>query len=142
MTQHIFLANIATDIADQAKEVGKTFGVEGSLFVAQVISFSIVAYLLYNFAYKPVLGILEERRQRIAEGLANAERIKAELAKTEAARQEIFQKANLEANKLIEEARNAATRVLEAVCSDVGLLDRSSDPSGMVRVSVRKACHP
>src|SRR5205823_6967261 len=54
-----------------------------------------------------------ERKQRIADSLANAEEIKVELARTEAARQEVFNQANVQANKLIEEARAAAARVQE-----------------------------
>ena len=73
----------------------------------------IVAILLSNSAYRPILKVLEERRQRIADGLANADKIKAELAGTEAARQEVLSKANAQANKLIEEARAAAARVQE-----------------------------
>ncbi len=57
--------------------------------------------------------MLEERRQRIAEGLANADKIKAELARTEASRHEVLNQANAQANKLIEEARAAAARVQE-----------------------------
>jgi F-type H+-transporting ATPase subunit b len=57
--------------------------------------------------------MLEERRQRIAEGLANAEKIKAELANAEKQRQDIVSQANSQANKLIEEARAAAARVQE-----------------------------
>src|SRR5438552_11182181 len=96
-------------IGDTARE----FGVDWPHFIAQVISFTIVAILLYRFAYKPVLTVLEERRKRIEAGLANAERIKGELAKTEAARQEVLNQANAQANKLIEEARSAAARVQE-----------------------------
>lgn len=95
------------------QEISRTFGFNVHAFVAQVISFLIVAGLLYKFAYKPILNVLEERRQRIAEGLANADKIKAELARTEAARQEVLSKANTQANKLIEEARAAAARVQE-----------------------------
>ncbi|MEY2430268.1 MAG: F-type H+-transporting ATPase subunit b [Verrucomicrobiota bacterium] len=94
-------------------EVARTFGVDGPHLIAQIISFSIVCVLLYKFAYKPVLTILEERRQRIAEGLANAEKSKAELVRTEAQRQEVLTQANIQANKLIEEARAAAARVQE-----------------------------
>lgn len=83
-------------------------------FVAQVFSFLIVAAALYFFAYKRILNVLEERRQRIAEGLANADKIKSELARTEASRLEILNQANAQANKLIEEARAAAARVQEA----------------------------
>ena len=113
MNQFFILADIGTDLADMGKKTAQTFGVEWSLFIAQVISFIIVVILLQKFAYKPVLTMLEERRKRIAEGLANADKIKAELARTEAARQEVLNEANAQANKLIEEARAAAARVQE-----------------------------
>ncbi len=63
------------------RDVADTFGWNPWLFLSQVISFAIVAFLLRRFAYKPILGVLEERRQRIAEGLLNAEKIKKQLAK-------------------------------------------------------------
>jgi F-type H+-transporting ATPase subunit b len=110
MNQFVLFASIAQD----AKDTAEKFGLNGPDFAAQVISFSIVAALLYLFAYKPILRVLEERRQRIAESLANAERIKQELASTEAARLEILNKANNQANKLIEEARAAAAKVQES----------------------------
>jgi F-type H+-transporting ATPase subunit b len=94
-------------------EITQQFGLNLSHFIAQVISFSLVAFLLHRFAYRPILQVLEERKQRIAEGLANAEKIKAELARTEAARQEVMQLANQKANQMIAEARAAAARVQE-----------------------------
>jgi F-type H+-transporting ATPase subunit b len=106
MRTPVLFANAFSDVANQ-------FGLDAPHFFAQVISFLIVAGLLYRFAYRPILAVLEERRQRIAEGLENAEKIKAELAKTESARQAIFDRANDQANQLIEEARAAAARVRE-----------------------------
>src|SRR5215467_8660405 len=93
------------------QEIARTFGVDWAHLIAQIVSFGIVCALLYKFAYKRVLQMLEERRQQIAEGLANAEKIKADLARTEAARQEAMAQANAQATKLIEEAREAAARL-------------------------------
>jgi F-type H+-transporting ATPase subunit b len=107
------LANIASDLGETAKKTAETFGLDAPHFIAQVISFSLVTFLLYKFAYHPILAMLEERRQRIAESLSNAEKIKAELARTEAARLEVLAQANAQANKFIEEARAAAARVQE-----------------------------
>lgn len=106
-------ASMGSDLADTAKKTAETFGLDGPHFIAQVISFVIVAGALYKFAYQPILDVLEERKKRIADSLANVEKIKMELAKTEAARQEILNKANIGANKLIEEARAAAAKVQE-----------------------------
>jgi F-type H+-transporting ATPase subunit b len=112
--KHIYiLANVGTELANSANETARTFGWTKENFIAQVISFCIVAFLLHRFAYKPVLAILEERRKRIQEGLANAEKIKAEVARTEQERQTILGQANTQATKMIEEARAAAARVQE-----------------------------
>jgi F-type H+-transporting ATPase subunit b len=90
-----------------------TFGVNWPQLFAQVASFCIVCAILYRFAYRPVLKMLEVRRQQIAQGLAHAEQIKAELARTEAQRQEVMAQAHAQASKFIEEARAAAARVRE-----------------------------
>jgi F-type H+-transporting ATPase subunit b len=110
---HLILLAEASSGGGQIEQVAQNFGVSWSLLIAQIISFSIVCIFLYKFAYKRVLTILEERRQKIAEGLANAEKSKAALAQAEAQKQEILAQANTQANKLIEEARAAAARVQE-----------------------------
>jgi F-type H+-transporting ATPase subunit b len=108
---------IMTQVTAQAAGSGPlerivtTFGINWPQLLAQIVSFSIVCLILYRFAYRPVLKMLEVRRQQIAQGLANAEQIKAELARTEAQRQEVMAQANVQANKFIEEARAAAVRL-------------------------------
>ena len=99
------------DSGGQVEQIARTFGVDWSLLIAQIISFSIVCLLLHRFAYKPILKMLEVRRQQIAQGLADTEKIRAELAETEAQRQQVMLQANAQATKLIEEARTAAARV-------------------------------
>jgi len=101
------------DGGGQIEELARTFGVDWQHLVAQIISFSIVCGLLYLFAHKPVLRMLAERRQLIAQGLANSEKIKAELAKTELQRQEVLAQANLQATQFIEDARKTAARLRE-----------------------------
>jgi F-type H+-transporting ATPase subunit b len=113
MIHTILLGSIGSDLAKNAADTANTFGLDWPHFIAQVISFCIVAGCLYKFAYKPILTVLEERRQRIADGLANADKIKAELARTEAMQREVLDKANAQATKVIEEARAAAARVQE-----------------------------
>src|SRR5215212_1227645 len=97
----------------QLEQIAETFGVDWPHLISQVISFSIVCALLYLLAYKPVLRMLAERRQLISQGLANSEKIKAELEKTEAQRQGVLAQANDEAGRLIEDARAAAARLRE-----------------------------
>jgi F-type H+-transporting ATPase subunit b len=88
-------------------------GIQWKILFAQTISFSIVFFALWRFAYRPIFAMLETRREKIAEGLTNAEKIKAELAHTESERKRILAQAGDQANKLIEQARTAAARVRE-----------------------------
>jgi F-type H+-transporting ATPase subunit b len=95
----------------QIEEVARTFGVDWVHLFAQSVSFGVVCVVLYRLAYGPILKMLETRRQQIAAGLANAEKIKAQLARIEAERLDILRKAGDEGKRLIEEARQAAARV-------------------------------
>ena len=110
---HTMAMLVAAGGGGQIQEIARTFGVDWTHLIAQMISFCIVCVLLQRFAYKPVLQMLEVRRQEIAQGKANAEQIKAELSRTEVRRNEMLDQANVQANKLIEEARAAAARVQE-----------------------------
>src|SRR6184192_4130009 len=100
-------------VMDTVRDTADTFGWDPKLFFSQVISFIIVAYLLKRFAYKPILGVLEQRRQQIAQAHLNAEKIKQQLAEAEQRHAEILAKANAEAQQMIEEARNSASNLAE-----------------------------
>jgi len=98
-------------MSGQIEQIARSFGVDWPHLGAQIVSFAIVCAVLYRFAYRPVLAMLDERRRQIAESLANAAKVKAELARTETQRREVLAEANAEASKLIEEARAAAVLV-------------------------------
>ena len=98
----------------QVAQIARTFGVDWIHLGAQIISFAIVCAVLYKFAYRQILAMLEQRRQQIAQGIANAEKIKAELDRTEAQRQEVMAQAYTQSAKFIEDSRAAAARVLES----------------------------
>lgn len=138
--EHNFLF-AAGDLVELAKSTGEQFGFQTQLFVSQVISFCIVAFLLHRFAYKPILTVLEERRRKIAEGLANAEKIKQELASAQVKAQEILNQAGVQGAKMIEEARAAAAKVQEvetqkaiAAANDIVAKARQASEAELVRM--------
>lgn len=87
------------------QEILHSFGVNWAAFFAQLITFGVVFYILKTYAFGPIINVLEERRQRISEGQANAEKIKKQLAESEARYREVLDQANAQAQKLISEAR-------------------------------------
>lgn len=119
-------------ITDTVREVGEQFGFNGWLFLSQVFSFSIVCVLLYKFAYHPILTVLETRRQKIEQGLADAAHIKTQLAESERRYQEILAKANADAQRMIEEARASAQsladkRAQQAVSEAEGIIAKARE---------------
>jgi F-type H+-transporting ATPase subunit b len=90
----------------------QSLGIQWPKLIAQTVNFGIVLFVLWRFAYKPVLVMLQMRRQKVAESMQNAEKIKAQLAQTEEERKKIVLEAGAQASKIIEEARAAAEREL------------------------------
>jgi F-type H+-transporting ATPase subunit b len=109
----LFILAQAPNPLDAAKATAEQFGWAWPLFLSNCFSFLLVCFLLNRFAYKPVVTMLEARRDKIEESLKNAEKIKAELADAEAKKAEILTKANADATKMIEEARAAAAAIAE-----------------------------
>ncbi|MEY2493266.1 MAG: F-type H+-transporting ATPase subunit b [Verrucomicrobiota bacterium] len=106
-----FLA--AGGAGDIVRDTVETFGWNPWLFLSQVISFVIVMIALRVFAYKPILAVLHQRREQIAQAQLNAEKIKQQLAEAERRRAEILAKANAEAQKMIDEARTSSAILAE-----------------------------
>ena len=94
---NLVIAVASGGFSDMLRDTADTFGWNWQLFLSQVISFLIVALLLRQFAYKPILAVLEERRRTIEEGQLNAEKIKKQLAEAEQRYGEILAKANADA---------------------------------------------
>jgi F-type H+-transporting ATPase subunit b len=91
----------------------QTLGIQWTKLIPQLFNFGIVLLVLWKFAYQPVFAMLDARTKKIAESIANADKIKVELAKTEAERKRILTQAGDVANQMIEQAREAAARVRE-----------------------------
>ena len=90
------------------ESIPQIFGLNWPAFIAQVLAFSIVLYVLKTYAFGPIVNVLEERRRRIAEGQANADKIKQQLAESEVRYREMLDNANAQAQQRIEEARRSS----------------------------------
>ena len=99
-------------------ELLKTFGVTWVAFISQVIIVLVVYFVLKKYAFGPVTDILEQRRERIADGEANLEKIRTELEQAEAKVASMLSDANKDAGRLIEEAKTSAAAVREQKTQD------------------------
>jgi F-type H+-transporting ATPase subunit b len=124
------------------EEVARTFGVDWPHLLAQIVSFAIMCAVLWLLAYQPILRMLAARREQIAAGLANAERIKIELARIESERVVVLARAEAEGRQLIGEARAAAAIVhreelRKAQAAATQVLSRARDEIARDRARMR-----
>ena len=112
----IFAATVAgtqQETGNVVLDLVRQFGVNWSSFIAQVVNFTFLAFVLYRFAFKPVLNTLSERQQKIAEGLQYAEEMKQKLSEAEKGKAETLKNASLEAQHLVNDAQEKAKALLE-----------------------------
>ncbi len=117
---------------DVITQIFSNFGVTWPKFIAQVILFLLVYWVLNKYAFGPVIKMLTERRRRIEEGQHNAERIKKQLADAELRYQEVLRKANEDATRLLEEARTSSDAISQkqlqqAIKDAEGIIAKAQD---------------
>lgn len=89
-------------------ELFAAFGVNWKLLLAQAVNFGVLLLVLWHFLYKPVLKMIDERREKVAEGVKNAEEAARNLAVSEERGAEIVAQASRDAEGLVSEARARA----------------------------------
>ncbi len=94
-------------------QITDTFGINLPAILAQVVSFSVVAYVLWRFAFKPVLATMDERQQKIEAGLKYTEEMKAKLEATQQESAALIQQAQEKASAIIHETRQTAKEYLD-----------------------------
>lgn len=106
-------------------KITQDFGVSVPNIIAQAFSFTVVALILWYFAFKPVLATIEERQQKISAGLKYAEDMKAQLAAAQQESAALVKSAQVEANRIIEESRKTAKDFADRAQKDA--TDRAND---------------
>ena len=82
--------------------------------VIQGIAFFAVAWLVMKFGWPPIMAAIEERQQKIAEGLAAADRSQKDLAQAQDKANEALKEARVKANEIIEQAHQRANQNVDA----------------------------
>jgi F-type H+-transporting ATPase subunit b len=84
-----------------------------SLIFWEVVSFAILFFVLYKFAFPGILSVLEEREKKIKDGLDQAERLRAEAEQRLKEYEAKLSAASKEAEGILTAAKERAQRVME-----------------------------
>lgn len=85
-----------------------TLGINLNMFIAQMINFLIVLGVMWKFAYKPLVKMLDDRTARIDKSMKDADHVEKRVAALEDERKAIVAEARAEAGKMMEMTRNDA----------------------------------
>ena len=86
--------------------------------LGQMLSFAILIWFTVKFIWPPLMKAIEERQQKIAEGLAAADNAQKNLAQSQDKANEALKEARVKANEIIEQAHQRANQIIDAAKND------------------------
>ncbi len=125
---------LATETTEHAEEedtgVVGLFGLDWKLFLAQLINFGIVLFVLWKWVFKPVTSGMEARTKKIEDSLLDADKIQKEKILFEEWKAAEMGKARKEATEIISEAKTTAERTKDQIVEQTkleqqGVLERT-----------------
>jgi len=87
-------------------------------FIIQGFAFFAVAWMVMKFGWPHIIAAIEERQQKIAEGLAAADRSQKDLAQAQEKVNDALKEARTKANEIIDQAHQRANQIVEAAKND------------------------
>ena len=81
--------------------------------LGQMLSFAILIWFTVKFIWPPLMKAIEDRQQKIAEGLEAADRSKKDLAQAEEKVNEVLREARAKANEIIDQAQVRANQIVD-----------------------------
>ncbi len=124
-------------------DLAQQFGIQPILLSAQAVNFLILVFLLQKFLYKPILKTMQERKDKIAQSLKDAESIERKLLMTEEDREKALANASDEAKDILDEATQTASQIIadaqEKAAKDiVGLVQKGRESISQERVQMQQ----
>lgn len=101
------IAKATIETAESAGGIG-VFGLNGKIFLAQLINFAVVVLILWRWAFRPIVRLLDERQKKIEKSVNDAQEIEKRLQNVELERQETLRQAKEEAQKHLTEVKAIA----------------------------------
>lgn len=92
-----------------------SLGIDWKMLIAQIINFLVLLFLLNKFLYKPILNMLESRKQKIEKGLEDAQHSAKILQNSKEEADKITEKAYQEAGEILNTAKLEAQKEAEEI---------------------------
>ncbi len=107
-------------------------------FVAQIVNFLFLVWVLAKFAYKPLTKMMEDRKAKIANDLSGAETARAEAEKVKAEADAALTQARQEAAAIVEAARVNAQTAADKIMADANAAKEALLAQGREEAAIEK----
>jgi F-type H+-transporting ATPase subunit b len=107
-------------------ELLEALGINLKILFAQLVNFSVLLFVLWRFAYRPVLDILKQRREKVSQGVQDAKAAEMKLNEAKDKEKAVIIEAKKEAQNIIDEATERAETKKQAI------LDKAKEEVGQV----------
>jgi len=109
---------VAVEAATEDPGVVGLLGINWKLFLAQLVNFSVILFILWRWVFKPVTGALQKRTATIEKSLSDAEEIKKKMVELETYTKEQIAKANTEYQAILAKAEQTSVQQKEAILAE------------------------
>lgn len=105
------MSSLLTQFAESSSGIG-ALGIDGKAFIIQLVTFLLAFWVLKRFAFKPIVKVMNDRRETIESGVKLGERMKQEEAKLAAKVDETLHNARKEADSIISAAQDSGREAI------------------------------
>jgi len=100
------------------EELIHKFGIDWKLLLAQIVNFLVLLFLLRKFLYKPLIDLMNKRREKIVDGLEKAKKGEEELEKIQELKEKELAKIQKEADVLISRAKEIGDKKQQEILKE------------------------
>lgn len=108
----------------------ETLGIDWRLLIVYTVNFAVLAFILQRYAFKPMLGMLQKRQEKIAASMSQAEELEKRTTESQAELRKLLAGAQTEAKQIVESSRKEAddlrTREAEQLREDLEKIRRKA----------------
>ena len=97
-----------------------SLGIEASKLIAQIAAFLLFLFLLWRYASKPIVKILDERQEHVREGMEAASKMQSQLEATATRNEEALAEARREAQSILAQSRESGEALIERAREEAG----------------------
>jgi F-type H+-transporting ATPase subunit b len=116
----------------------EALGINLGFFLFQVFNFTVLAILLYAFAYKPLVNMLEQRKMKIAQGYEDAQVAAEARANAEKEAEKVLADAQAQASQVIREATERAETAGREVIAEYEAEAAKAKESALAEAAVER----